>query len=177
MLKVVLHYWQVCSSSAAQRRRDPAEGNPWGGRSPVLRPLSQVVWLPLRCVPWHPPVCDGGGREALLQPGKAGQVAPFITEPFFFLSLTCLPGCNSLVLHEWFIWLSILLPALVCKSPRQWERMAGWAYVGISTYTHIHGYTAHPSYIYVCISLHICPWYMVLHMCLYERERQQAWCI
>lgn len=83
------------SSSSAQRVRDPAEGNPWGGGSPVLNPCQR--WCGFLC-PAVPGTLLFVREEAPLQPVKAGQVTPFISEPFFVLSH--MPDRKSLMLKQ-----------------------------------------------------------------------------
>lgn len=147
-LKVVSHSWWARSSSTDQRGRDPAGGNAWGSGSPLLRPLSKVVWLSLCWGPQHPPlVMERQWSSPATRQSRAG--GSLLAEPLFFLSHVPLPDWKSLVSHEWLVWLSIL-PALVCNPPRWWEEMTGVS-VCRCIYIYTHMWVHHTTLIYVCV--------------------------
>lgn len=67
---------------------DPAEGKPWGNETHFKGGAASPALLSVR-------------GEALLQPGKAGQVAAFIAEPFS-LSWMCLPESHWCFIGDLF---------------------------------------------------------------------------
>lgn len=100
-----------------------------------------ALWSPT------PSFGDGGGSEALLQLGKAGQVASFLLNLYFsFHTCLCLTEshwCHTSVLSG---WASCLLWSVTHGGNEKW---LGWVYVDVSIYMHTYGYITQP--LCVCI--------------------------